>query len=84
MPFSDQRCERRDVELGLGRQLAARRKVLVIARRTCIVGGQETWRAIAGMHLAQVRCAGKDVVAWIIGIVTETMPDTQTSPRFRA
>ena len=44
---------------------------LLVARRTGVVGGQETSITIAVVHVAQVGRARHDVVVRVVGIGTE-------------
>jgi hypothetical protein len=44
-----------------------------IASRSCIVGGEEPWRAVAVVKFADVCSTGQDVVTGIIGIGAETV-----------
>jgi len=57
-----------NVDLRLDRQLPRCRQVLFVSLGTCIVGSEKPGRAVAVMHLTQVRCASKDVVARVEGI----------------
>jgi hypothetical protein len=68
----DQRRELPDVVDRLGRQLPAARQILLVARRTGIVGGKEAALAKAVEHLAQIGGSGQDVVARLERIVAET------------
>ena len=46
-------------------------------RRSCIVGCEESGRAVAIKQLAKIRGAGQYVVAWIVGICAESIAGTQ-------
>ena len=67
--------ELRDVVLGLAWQRPAFHEMFVVARRTRIVGGEKSGRAIAIEHLAEIRGAGENVVMGIAGIAAEAMAD---------
>ena len=67
--------ELRDVVLGLARQRPVFHEMFVVARRTRIVGGENSGRAIAIEHLAEIRDAGENVVMGIAGIGAEAMAD---------
>ena len=72
---ANHRRELRDVVLGLAWQRPAFDEMFVVARRTRIVGGEKSGRAIAIEHLAEIRDAGENVVMGIAGIGAEAMAD---------
>ena len=72
---ANHRRELRDVVLGLAWQRPAFDEMFVVTRRTGIVGGEKSRRAIAIEHLAEIRGAGQNVVMGIAGIGAEAMSD---------
>src|SRR3546814_10211421 len=79
LPISEGREQGGDIRASLGRQRAAR-EILFVSPWSGIVGREKAWRTVAIIHLAQVRCAGQDVVARIIGITPKPMADAQLRP----
>ena len=70
------------IGLGLSRQWTAG-EMLFVASRSRVVGCKEARRAIPVVQFAKVRSARKNVVAGIVGIVAEVVPQAQIRPRLR-
>jgi hypothetical protein len=68
--IAEQGCDSRDVSQGIRWKWLAGCQVLLIPRRTRMIGRKETCRSEAIEHLLEVRGARQDVVVRIKGVET--------------
>src|SRR6516225_4956860 len=78
--IAEQGCDSRDVSQGIRWKWLAGCQVLLIPRRTRMVGRKETCRSEAIEHLLEVRGARQYVVAWIKRVGTETIAKAEFNP----
>ena len=79
-PFTDQRCDRRDIRPGFVRKRSACRQMVFIPTGSGVVGGEKARRSVAIVQLSEKGRTRQNIVVRIVGIGAEFRDEREGSP----